>query len=165
MDAPPLVEGVSSCVTEGQLIVSGSIVTLPVSDEGDDVGEKSPVNKMQSQGLSHEESRKRIKAASKPKTFTMEDAAGWKAVVTNGTCRGASVEFIQCEDGTVGKKCLSTTIINVHGQLRLDMQKQELKMKEWGIIHQSKEAGVPDMDEVAATFVKQHFAYLLETNK
>jgi hypothetical protein len=44
----------SSCITEGQLKVSGRIVTLSVSDEGNNVGEKSAANKMQSQGLSHE---------------------------------------------------------------------------------------------------------------
>jgi hypothetical protein len=76
-----------------------------------------------------------------------------------------SVEAVQCEDVTVGKKGLSTTIINVHGQMRLHMQKQELKTKEWDIIRQAKEAGVPGMDEVAATFVKQQFAYLLDTNQ
>jgi hypothetical protein len=121
----------SSCIAEGQLNVSGGIVTLSGSDEGDNVGEKSAVNKMQTQGLSRQESRKRIKAAAttKPKTFTTEDAAGRKAVVVNGTRRVASVDAIQCEDGTVGKQCLSTTIINVHGQMRLDMQRQELKTK------------------------------------
>jgi hypothetical protein len=35
-----------SCIAEGQLNVSGSIVTLSGSDEGDNVGEKSAVNKM-----------------------------------------------------------------------------------------------------------------------
>jgi hypothetical protein len=116
----------SACVDEGQVSVSGSIMTLSVSDEGDNVGEKSAVNKMQSQGLNREESRKRIKAATKPKTFTMEDAAGWKAVVANGTRRGASVETVQCKDRAVGKQCLSTMIINVRGQTRLDMQEKEL---------------------------------------
>jgi hypothetical protein len=77
----------------------------------------------------------------------------------------ASVDAVQCEDGTVGKQGMSTTIINMHGQMRLEMQRQELKTKEWDIIHQAKEAGVPGMDEVAAAFVKQHFAYLLDTNK
>jgi hypothetical protein len=127
---------------------------------------KSAVNKMQAQGLSRGESRKRIKAAAttKPKTFTTENAAGRKAVVANGTRRVASGDAVQCEDGTVGKQGLSTTIINVHGQMRLDMQIQELKTKEWDIIRQTKESGVPDMDEVAAAFVKQHFAYLLDTN-
>jgi hypothetical protein len=82
------------------------------------------VNKMQAQGLYREESRKRIKAATtKPKTFTMEDAAGQRAVVANGSCRGASVGGVQCEDGTVGKQGMSTTIVNVHGQMILDMQK------------------------------------------
>jgi hypothetical protein len=33
----------SSCITEGQLNVSGSIVTLSGLDEGDNVGEKSAV--------------------------------------------------------------------------------------------------------------------------
>jgi hypothetical protein len=156
----------SSCIAEGQLNVSGSIVTLSVSDEGDNVGEKSAVNKIQAQGLSREESRKCIKAATtKPKTFTTEDAAGRKAVVANGSHRGASVEAVQCEDGTVSKQGLSTTSINVHGQMRLDMQKQELKTKEWDIICQAKEAGVAGMDEVAAAFIKQHFAYLLDTNE
>jgi hypothetical protein len=70
----------------------------------------------------------------------------------------ASVDAVQCEDGTVGNQGLSTTIINVHGQMRLEMQTQDLKTKEWAIIRQSKEAGVPGMDEVAAVFVKQHFA-------
>jgi hypothetical protein len=156
----------SSCIAEGQLNVSGSIVTLSGSDEGDNVGEKSVVNKMQAQCLSCEQSRKRIKSAAttKPKTFTTEDAAGRKAVVANGTRRVASVDAVQCEDGTVGKQGLSTTIINVHGQTRLDMQRQELKTNEWDIILQAKEAGVPGMDEVAAAFVKQHCAYLLDTN-
>jgi hypothetical protein len=77
----------------------------------------------------------------------------------------ASVDTVQCEDGTVGKQGLSTTIINVHGQMRLDMQRQELKTKEWDIIRQAKDAGVPGINEVAASFVKQHFAYLLDTNK
>jgi hypothetical protein len=123
------------------------------------------VNKMKAQGLSREESRKRIKAAAttKPKTFKTEDAAGRKAVVPNRTRRVASVDAVQCDDGTVGKQGLSTTIINVHGQMRLDMQRQELKTKEWYIIRQAKEAGVPGMDEVAAAFVKKHFAYLLDT--
>jgi hypothetical protein len=121
---------------------------------------------MQAQCLSREESRKRIKAANtKPKTFTTEGAAGGKSVVANGSRRGASVEAVQCEDVTVGKQGLSTTIINVHGQLILDTKKQEYKTKEWDIIHQAKEAGVPGMDKVAAAFVKQHFAYLLDTNK
>jgi hypothetical protein len=53
----------SSYIAEGQLNVSGSIVTLSGSYEGDNVGEKSAVNKMQAQGLSREESRKWIKAA------------------------------------------------------------------------------------------------------
>jgi hypothetical protein len=75
------------------------------------------------------------------------------------------VEAVQCEYGTVGKQGLSTTIINVHGQMRLDLQKQEVKTKELDIIRQANEAGVTGMDEVAATFVKQHFAYLLDTNK
>jgi hypothetical protein len=77
----------------------------------------------------------------------------------------ASVDAVQCEDGTVGKQGLSTTIINVHGQMRLDMQRQELKTNESDIIRQAKEAGVPGMDKVTAAFVKQHFAYLLDTNK
>jgi hypothetical protein len=122
---------------------------------------------MQAQCLSRDESRKRIKAAAttKPKTFTTEDTAGRKLVVANGTRRVGSVDAVQCEDGTVGKQGLSTTIINVHGQTRLDMQRQELKTNEWDIIRQAKEAGVPGMYEVAAAFVKQHFAYLLDTNK
>jgi hypothetical protein len=123
----PHLSGVfSSCIAEGQLNVSGSIVTLSGSDEGDNVGEKSAVIKMQAQGLSREESMKWIKAAAttKPKTFTTEDAAGRKAVVANGTRRVASVDAVQCEDGTVGKQGLSTTIINVHGQMILDMQRQ-----------------------------------------
>jgi hypothetical protein len=63
------------------------------------------VNKMQPQGLSREESRKRIKAATtKPKTFTTEDDAGRRAVVANVSRHGASVEAVQCEDGTVGKQ-------------------------------------------------------------
>jgi hypothetical protein len=45
------------------------------------------------------------------------------------------------------------------------MQKKELKTHEWDIIRQSKETCVPGMDEVAAAFVEQHFAYLLETNE
>jgi hypothetical protein len=53
----------------------------------------------------------------------------------------------------------------VHGQMRLDIQKQELKTKEWDIIHHADEAGLPDMYEVAAAFAKQDFAYLLETYK
>jgi hypothetical protein len=80
---------------------------------------------MQAQGLSRGESRNRIKSVTtKPKTFTTEDAAGRKAVIANGSIRGASVEAVQCEEGTVGKQCMSTKIINVHGQMRLDMQKQ-----------------------------------------
>jgi hypothetical protein len=80
---------------------------------------------MQAQGLSREESRTGIKAASsKPKTFTMEDAEGWKSVVANRTRRGASVDLDQCKDRTAGKQGLSTTIINVHGQMRIDTQKQ-----------------------------------------
>jgi hypothetical protein len=143
-----------------------SIVTLPGSDEGDNVGEKSVVNKMQAQGLSREESRKQIKSATiKPKTFTTEDAAGRKAVVANGSRCGVSVEAVQCEDVTVGKQGLSTTIINVHGQMRPDMQKQESKTNEWDIIRQAKEVGVPGMYEVADAFVKQHFACLLDTNQ
>jgi hypothetical protein len=121
---------------------------------------------MQAQGLSREQSRKQIKAATtKPKTFTTDDAAGRKWVVANGSRRGALVKAVRCEDGTVGKQGLSTTLINVHGQIRLDMQKQELKKKESDIIRQAKEAGVPGMDKVAAAFVKQHFAYLLDTNE
>jgi hypothetical protein len=59
---------------------------------------------MQAQGLYCEELRKRIKAATtKPKTFTTEDSAGRKAVVANGSRRGASVQAVQCEDGKVGK--------------------------------------------------------------
>jgi hypothetical protein len=117
----------SSCIAEGQLNVSGSIVTLSRLDEGDNAGEKSVVNKMQAQGLSSEESRKRVKSATtKPKTFITEDAAGRKAVVANESRRVASVEAIQCEYGTVGKQGLFTIIINVHGQMRLDMQTQEL---------------------------------------
>jgi uncharacterized membrane protein len=85
-------------------------------------------------------------------------------VVATGTRRGASVDLLQCEDGTAGKQGLSTTIINVHGKMRLDVQKQELKMKEWDIIRHAKELGVPGMDEAAAAFVKQNFSYLLETN-
>jgi hypothetical protein len=124
------------------------------------------VNNMQAQGLSREESRKRIKAATtKPNNFTTDDASSRKAVIANGSHRGASVEAVQCEDGTIGKQSLSTTIINVHGQMIFDMQKQQLKTKEWDIIRQAREAGVPGMDEVAAAFVKQHFAYLLDTNK
>jgi hypothetical protein len=98
------------------------------------------------------------------KTFTTEDAAGRKSVFANGTHRVASVDAAQCEDGTVGKQGLSITIINVHGQMRLDMQRQELKTKEWDIIRQANEAGVPGMEKVAAAFVKQHFAYRLDTN-
>jgi hypothetical protein len=43
-----------SCIAEGQLNVSGSIVTLSGSDEGDNVGEKLVVNKIQAQGPSRE---------------------------------------------------------------------------------------------------------------
>jgi hypothetical protein len=110
--------------------VSGSIATLSVSDEGGNVGEKSAVNKMQAQCLSREESRKRITAATaKPNISTTEDASGRKAVFPNGTRRVASVDAVQCEGGTVDKQGLSTTPINVHGQMRLDMQRQELKTK------------------------------------
>jgi hypothetical protein len=49
--------------------------------------------------------------------------------------------------------------------MRLGMQKQELNTKGWDIICQSKEVGVPGMDEVAAAFFKQHFVYLLDTNE
>jgi hypothetical protein len=146
--------------------MSGSIVTLSVSDEGNNDGYKSAVKNMQAQDLSRDESRKRIKAvSSNQKTFTVEDAAGRKAVVANGTCHGASVDAVQCKYGTTGNQGMSTTIINVHGQMILDMQKQKLKWNEWDVILQAKEAGVPGMDEVAAAFVKQHFAYLLGTNK
>jgi hypothetical protein len=78
---------------------------------------------------------------------------------------GELVEAVQCEDGKVGKQCLFTTIIHVHGQMRLDIQKQELKTNEWDITLQAKEVGVPGMDEVAVAFVKQHFAYFLDTNE
>jgi hypothetical protein len=150
----------SSCIAEGQLNVSGSIVTLSGSDEGDNVGEKLVVNKMQAQGLSREESRKWIKAATtKPKLV------GKRLSQTDHAVGHQWCKAVQCEDGTVGKQGLYTTIINVHGQMRLDMQKQELKTNEWDIIRQANEAGVPGMDEVDAAFVKQHFSYLLDTNK
>jgi hypothetical protein len=45
------------------------------------------------------------------------------------------------------------------------MQKQELKTNEWDMIRRAKEVGLPCMDEVAATFVKQHFAYLFDTSE
>jgi hypothetical protein len=51
---PHLWDFFSSCITEGQLNVSGSIVTLSVSDKGENFGEKSAVKKMQAQGLSRE---------------------------------------------------------------------------------------------------------------
>jgi hypothetical protein len=57
------------------------------------------------------------------------------------------------------------TIIYVDGQMRLDMQKKKLNTNEWDIICQAKEVGVPGMDEVAAKFVKQHLAYLFDTNE
>jgi hypothetical protein len=118
MDAPPFMGSFSSCIAEGQLNVSGSIVTLSGSDEGENVGEKSALNKMQAQCLSREESRKRIKSATtNPKNFTTEDAALRKAVVANESRRGASVESVQCKDGTVGNQGLSTAIIDVHGQM------------------------------------------------
>jgi hypothetical protein len=46
--------------------------------------------------------------------------------------------------------------------MQLAMQKKELKTKEWDIIHHTKEAGVPSMDNFAAAFAKQNFAYLFE---
>jgi hypothetical protein len=49
--------------------------------------------------------------------------------------------------------------------MRLDMQKQEFKTKEWDIVRQAKEVGIPGMDKVAAVFVKHHVAYLLKSNK
>jgi hypothetical protein len=65
----------SSCAAEEQLNVSGSIVTLSGTEEGDDDGSKSAVNKIQAQGMSREESRKWIKGeSSKLKAFMMEDA-------------------------------------------------------------------------------------------
>jgi hypothetical protein len=89
----------SSCIAEVQLNVSGSIVTLSGSDEGENVVEKSAVNKMQAQGLSREESSKWIKTATtKPKTFMTEDADCRTSVVANGSRREASVEAVQCED-------------------------------------------------------------------
>jgi hypothetical protein len=76
--------------------VSEIIVTLSGLDEGNIDGEKLYVNKMQAQCMSCEESRKWIKASSsKPKTLTMDDAVGWKAVVANGTRRVVSVDLIQ----------------------------------------------------------------------
>jgi hypothetical protein len=70
-------------------------VTILGYNEGDNPGDKSAVNKMQAQGLSHEESRKMIKtAASKPKTFTTEESEGRKAVTVNGTYCGATVDLI-----------------------------------------------------------------------
>jgi hypothetical protein len=116
MDAPQFMGSFSSCISEGQMNVSVRIVTLSGSGKGDNVGEKSAVNNMQAQGLTREESRKLIKAATtKPNNFTTKDAASRKAFVANGSRRGASLEVVQCEDDTVGKQGLSTIVINVHG--------------------------------------------------
>jgi hypothetical protein len=50
-----------------------------------------------------------------------------------------------------------------HSDMRLKIQMQEIKLKDWDIIKQAKEAGVPGMEEIAASFVKKSFGHRFPT--
>jgi hypothetical protein len=64
------------------------------------------------------------------------------------------IELVATSDGTAGKHTVLHIDMSAHSQMKLKMQCQELKSKDWEIIKQAKEAGVSGMDEVAAAFVK-----------
>jgi hypothetical protein len=99
------------------------------------------VKKMQDQGLSRTECRKRVKAVNDAKTlvdtFTKMDQNGKKKCEVEGTRCGTvtqTVDLIEASDGTSGKKGVSPSALSAHSDMRLKMQMQELKSKDWDII-------------------------------
>jgi hypothetical protein len=99
----------------------------------------------------------------KPNTFHREETAGRNAVGENGTRKATS--FDQVKEGELGKQSMSQGALPVHASMQLNMQSQEMITRDWSMIKQAKELGVPGMKEVAAAFMKKHFSYLFQTNE
>jgi hypothetical protein len=149
---------ISPSTADGLLNVTDSIVTT-------DIG--SAVNKIQDQGLSDMECRKGVKAVNGAKTlvdtFTKMDQSGKKNCESEAINRGTVVNHAEAADGTSCKKGVSPSALSAHSEMRLKIQMQELKSKDWDIIKHAKKAGVPCMEDIAAAYVKLQFGHLFLT--
>jgi hypothetical protein len=131
----------------------------------------SAVNKIQKQGLTRTECRKKSKDSketkemlAKAETFTSPNQAGKRRIDDSGTHHSMVIDMVKVEDGITCKHNVSHINMSAHSQIKMKMQYQELKSKYWEITKQVKEVGVPGMDEVAAAFVKEHDGCLFPSN-
>jgi hypothetical protein len=74
------------------------------------------------------------------------------------------IYFVSVSNDTSGKHTVFHITMSAHSQMKLKIQCQELKSKDWEIVKQMKELGVPGMDEVVAAFVKEKCVYLIPSN-
>jgi hypothetical protein len=101
------------CTAEGKLNVTGIILSATVG---------LSVNKMQSQGCSRMECRKKAKASKDPnakvETFTSIDRSGKNIIDQNGTRHSAVIYLVVASDGTEGKYI----DMSAQSQMKLKMQ-------------------------------------------
>jgi hypothetical protein len=64
---------------------------------------------------------------------------------------------ITLADGKTGKS-IAASILNMTAELNNDMKVQQIKKADWVKIKDALKAGVHDMIDIAANFVKQRFA-------